>query len=198
MGSDPQHVAYPGAEGSYTEEAASRLYPSARQSSYTTFDHVAEALVAGEVIAACCRSRTRSPASCPTRSRSSSRAPSRSSPRSRCTSRTASSARRRDARERARRALAPDGAGAVPGRAERPLRARRRLDDVRGRAHGRCARRRLGCGHRESARGPDVSASRSWPRRSPTTPRTSRASSRWRASRGSTTTPTATGTRPSG
>ena len=49
MGSDPQHVAYPGAEGSYTEEAAGRLYPSARQSSYTTFDHVAEALVAGDV-----------------------------------------------------------------------------------------------------------------------------------------------------
>ena len=38
--------------------------------------------------AACCRSRTRWPASCPTRSRSSRRAPSRSSPRSRCTSRT--------------------------------------------------------------------------------------------------------------
>jgi prephenate dehydratase len=49
MGSDPQHVAYPGAEGSYTEEAASRLYPSARQTSYATFDLVAAALVAGEV-----------------------------------------------------------------------------------------------------------------------------------------------------
>jgi prephenate dehydratase len=49
MGSDPQHVAYPGAEGSYTEEAASRLYPSARQTSYPTFDQVAAALVAGEV-----------------------------------------------------------------------------------------------------------------------------------------------------
>jgi prephenate dehydratase len=49
MGNDPQHVAYPGAEGSYTEEAAGRLYPSARQSSFTTFDHVAEALVAGDV-----------------------------------------------------------------------------------------------------------------------------------------------------
>ena len=49
MGSDPQHVAYPGAEGSYTEEAAGRLYPSARQSAFTTFDLVAAALVAGEV-----------------------------------------------------------------------------------------------------------------------------------------------------
>ena len=49
MGTDPQHVAYPGAEGSYTEEAAGRLYPSARQSAFATFDLVAEALVAGEV-----------------------------------------------------------------------------------------------------------------------------------------------------
>ena len=49
MGTDPQHVAYPGAEGSYTEEAAGRLYPSARQSAFATFDLVAAALVAGEV-----------------------------------------------------------------------------------------------------------------------------------------------------
>src|SRR3954462_7093283 len=49
MGSDPQHVAYPGAEGSYTEEAAGRLYPSARQTAYATFDLVAAALVADEV-----------------------------------------------------------------------------------------------------------------------------------------------------
>jgi prephenate dehydratase len=49
MGTDPQHVAYPGAEGSYTEEAASRLYPSARQTSFPTFDLVAAALVAGDV-----------------------------------------------------------------------------------------------------------------------------------------------------
>ena len=49
MGSDPQHVAYPGAEGSYTEEAAGRLYPLARQTAYTTFDLVAAALVADEV-----------------------------------------------------------------------------------------------------------------------------------------------------
>jgi prephenate dehydratase len=49
MGSDPQHVAYPGAEGSYTEEAAGRLYPSARQTSFPTFDLVAAALVAGDV-----------------------------------------------------------------------------------------------------------------------------------------------------
>jgi prephenate dehydratase len=49
MGSDPLHVAYPGAEGSYTEEAAGRLYPSARQSSYATFDLVAAALVADDV-----------------------------------------------------------------------------------------------------------------------------------------------------
>ena len=45
MGSDPQRVAYPGAEGSYTEEAAGRLYPSAQQSAYATFDLVADALV---------------------------------------------------------------------------------------------------------------------------------------------------------
>jgi prephenate dehydratase len=49
MGSDPQTVAYPGAEGSYTEEAASRLYPTARQISFATFDMVAAALVAGDV-----------------------------------------------------------------------------------------------------------------------------------------------------
>src|SRR3954467_2403442 len=49
MGTDPQHVAYPGAEGSYTREAASRLYPSARQTSFATFDLVAAALVAGDV-----------------------------------------------------------------------------------------------------------------------------------------------------
>ncbi len=48
MGNDPQRVAYPGAEGSYTEEAAIRLYPSARQSAFATFDLVAEALVAGD------------------------------------------------------------------------------------------------------------------------------------------------------
>jgi prephenate dehydratase len=48
MPSDPQHVAYPGAEGSYTEEAAGRLHPEARQTAYPTFDDVAEALVAGE------------------------------------------------------------------------------------------------------------------------------------------------------
>jgi prephenate dehydratase len=42
-------VAYPGAEGSYTEEAASRLYPSAQQASYTTFDRVHAALVADDV-----------------------------------------------------------------------------------------------------------------------------------------------------
>jgi len=49
MGIEPQHVAYPGAEGSYTEEAASRLYPSAKQISFATFDLVADALIAGEV-----------------------------------------------------------------------------------------------------------------------------------------------------
>ena len=49
MGTDPQHVAYPGAEGSYTEEAAGRLYPSARQSAFATFDLVAAALVADDV-----------------------------------------------------------------------------------------------------------------------------------------------------
>lgn len=49
MGSDQLHVAYPGAEGSYTEEAASRLYPNARQTSYATFDLVAAALVADDV-----------------------------------------------------------------------------------------------------------------------------------------------------
>jgi prephenate dehydratase len=49
MVSDPQHIAYPGAEGSYTEEAAGRLYPSARQSAFTTFELVALALVADEV-----------------------------------------------------------------------------------------------------------------------------------------------------
>ena len=47
--SDPQNVAYPGAEGSYTEEAANRLYPHARQISFATFDMVAAALVAGDV-----------------------------------------------------------------------------------------------------------------------------------------------------
>jgi prephenate dehydratase len=49
MGSEPQRVAYPGAEGSYTEEASSRLYPSAGQSAFATFDMVAAALVAGDV-----------------------------------------------------------------------------------------------------------------------------------------------------
>ena len=49
MSSEPQNVAYPGAEGSYTEEAANRLYPNARQISFATFDMVAAALVAGEV-----------------------------------------------------------------------------------------------------------------------------------------------------
>ncbi len=49
MVSEPQHVAYPGAEGSYTEEAAGRLYPAARQSAFATFDMVAESLIAGEV-----------------------------------------------------------------------------------------------------------------------------------------------------
>lgn len=49
MGIEPQRVAYPGAEGSYTEEAASRLYPSAKQISFATFDLVADALIADEV-----------------------------------------------------------------------------------------------------------------------------------------------------
>jgi prephenate dehydratase len=49
MGSEPQHVAYPGAEGGYTEEASNRLYPSARQTSYVTFENVVAALVAGDV-----------------------------------------------------------------------------------------------------------------------------------------------------
>ena len=88
MGTDPQHVAYPGAEGSYTEEAATRLYPSAQQTAFATFDLVAAALVAGDVDRASFRSRTRSRASCPTRSRFSRRGRSRSSLRSRCTSRT--------------------------------------------------------------------------------------------------------------
>jgi prephenate dehydratase len=49
MGSDPQHVAYPGAEGGYTEEASNRLYPHARQTSFVTFDNVVAELVAGDV-----------------------------------------------------------------------------------------------------------------------------------------------------
>ena len=89
MGSDPQHVAYPGAEGSYTEEAAGRLYPSARQTAYTTFDLVAAALVADEVDRGVLPIENSLAGLVPTRSRSSRRARSRSSPRSRCTSRTA-------------------------------------------------------------------------------------------------------------
>ena len=127
--------------------------------------------------AACCRSRTRSPGSCPTRSRSSRRAPSRSSPRSPCTSRTASSD--------------PSGATLETVRVvhSHPMALAQCRSALNGRYERVAASTTSEAARTVAALG-DVTvaaiasplaaqrtASRSSPRRSPTTPRTSRASS---------------------
>ena len=195
MGSDPQHIAYPGAEGSYTEEAAGRLYPSARQSAFTTFELVAAALVADEVDRGVLPIENSLAGLVPdTLAILEEGAVSVVAEVALHIPHCLVGIQGATLETRARRALPPDGARAVPQRAQRPLRAGGGVDDVGGRAHGGGARRRP-----RSPRSPARSrrgrtASRSSRTRSPTIPRTSRASSRWRASRGSITTPTRNGT----
>ena len=195
MGSDPQHVAYPGAEGSYTEEASGRLYPSARQSSYTTFDHVAEALVAGDVDRGVL----------PIENSLAGLVPDTLA----ILEQGAVSIVAEVALHIPHCLVGPEGAtlesvrvvhshpmalaqcrGALNGRYERvaasttseAARTVAALGDVSG------------GGHRQPTGGAALRPRRSSRRRSPTIPRTSRASSGWRASRASTSTRTATGT----
>ena len=195
MGSDPQHVAYPGAEGSYTEEAAGRLYPSARQTSFATFDLVAAALVADEVdrgvlpiensLAGLVPGHARDPRGGRRLGRRRGRAAHPALPdraRGRDAWRRSASCTRTRWRSRSAATRSTGATSASPRRRPPRPRARSRRSATSWSPRSRARSR------------PAATASRSSPRRSPTTPRTSRASSRWRASRGSTTTRTPSGT----
>ena len=195
MGTDPQHVAYPGAEGSYTEEAAGRLYPSARQSAFATFDLVAAALVAGEVDRGVL----------PIENSLAGLVPDTLA----ILEEGAVSVVAEVALHIPHCLVGVEGATLETIRVvhSHPMALAQCRSALNGRYERVAASTTSEAARTVAALG-DVTVaaiasplaaaatgSRSWPTRSPTTPRTSRASSRSRASRGSITTPTRSGTR---